>query len=349
MQVYLLNYFSIIIYLFIYCIIPKQKRTRKVLLLFFSILFLQFVVIQGFRGYGVGLDTKEYIEFYQIQNYSDVRMFFSHRFELLFKILTYAIHLLKVSSSIYLFIISILSNIAVFYAIYKYSKNPFISLLVYVSFGFYFTNFCLLRQSIAYGIVFISAFFIRDRKFAKFLICLIVAFLFHQSAIFFAPAYFIYNFEFTFKNTVKIVLIDVLIFILRVPVFTFITAHFYERYALIISNSYNWMILCFTVLLILFTRYKEVTKNNSMARMYYIFSFVGASLMLFASVGNNVMRIANYYYMFIILLIPEYIYSFSENKNKIFASLVCIITSTILFSYVMYVDNAGVVPYVFLK
>ena len=37
----------------------------------------------------------------------------------------------------------------------------------------------------------------------------------------------------------------------------------------------------------------------------FIFLLVGISLMLFASVGTNVMRVADYYYMFVIIFIPE--------------------------------------------
>ena len=49
--------------------------------------------------------------------------------------------------------------------------------------------------------------------------------------------------------------------------------------------------------------------------------FVGVSLMMFATVGTNVMRMANYYYMFVIIFIPEV---FSVLKGKICINRVCI-------------------------
>ena len=70
-------------------------------------------------------------------------------------------------------------------------------------------------------------------------------------------------------------------------------------------------------------------------------------MMIFTSVGSNVLRLSNYYYIFIVLLLPYAISTISNAKNRMVISTLAVIAEIILFYYLLTIDNQYVVPYIF--
>src|SRR5690606_22858860 len=130
----------------------------------------------------------------------------------------------------------------------------------------------------------------------KFLICVSLASLFHKSALIFLPAYFLYRIKLNKKVISFLVLFDLIIFIYRREIFAFFINNFYQSYSIVESDSYSWMIFCTIIVLLSSFFYKKMIKISPDNNGLFIFLLVGISLMLFASVGTNVMRVADYYY-----------------------------------------------------
>lgn len=135
------------------------------------------------------------------------------RLEIFYKLLIMVMHytglpyqtLFIVSSAIYMFSFAIFNK--------KYFPLPFLSLLFFIFIpSLYLASFNLIRQFAAIGIFLIGFKFLLERKFFRYCLVLLVASLFHKSAILLVFAYFIIN-------NVKLTLLTiVLLFILTKPI-----------------------------------------------------------------------------------------------------------------------------------
>lgn len=341
MCIYICNYLLLIIYMILYL----KTNNRKMKNFIFLLSVLQLILVQGLRNINLGSDMPFYWMYYDNQlSYSIFNLGFS-RFEILFKFLTKIISSISTNKQLYLLIISFLSNIPISILVFKKSKNPIMSLLLFLSFGFYNFNFSGLRQAIAFAITFYSYKYIVDKKIIKFILSILCAYFFHSSALVFLPAYFLYNFKITKLKIFSIVIFDVFVYIYKIPIFSFFNSLFYENYNMVITNSVNWMLMCLFIVFVCLFFYKKIESSDS--SLLYNLVILGSSIMLLSPIANNILRISNYYFMFIILLIPEIIYSLKSFKNRLFIGTFSILLAFSLYIYLLYVDSYNIVPYIF--
>ncbi len=76
--------------------------------------------------------------------------------------------------------------------VYRESRNPLLSFVVYTAVFYSFVSFTAMRQGLAISIVlFLGYGFVRERNLPAFLTATFVAFLMHKSALFALPLYFL--------------------------------------------------------------------------------------------------------------------------------------------------------------
>src|SRR5699024_11372248 len=97
--------------------------------------------------------------------------------------------------------------------IYKYSVNVVLFLFLFISLYLYLFSFNEIRQAIAMSILVMGFHLILERKFLRYFIVVLVATLFHETAILMLLLYFIYYFKFDIKNVLAILFIFILSFI----------------------------------------------------------------------------------------------------------------------------------------
>lgn len=344
MFLYLLNYGLIILYMLFFLNAKKDKK-EKVKKILFVVSVIQIVCLLGLRGLDIGSDLPFYWKYYDLQqNYEITNLSFS-RYELFFKLLTKGITLITLNKQFYLFAISVLSIVPIAMIVYKYSKNPFLSLLLFMSFGFYNFDFSGLRQAIAFALTFYSFRYIKQQKLLKYILIILCATLFHKSALIFFPAYFLKNIKITKAKIYFLVLVDVFIYLFKVQIFNFVNRFFYDEYSLSVSDSYTWMIMCLFVLCFCFLFYKKVVKENNSVLFNLV--IIGTTIMLLSPIASNILRVANYYFMFIILLVPEVIAHIRTGKNRFYVGTIVVIFSILLYVYLLSVDSYHIVPYAF--
>ena len=103
---------------------------------------------------------------------------------------------------------------------------PFLSLALYICFGFYSFIFSGLRQAIALAITYISYDFIKKRQLWKFTLTILVASTFHKSAIFFLPAYFIAQLKVTIPILLVIFNLNLVCYVFRRQIVTMVINRF---------------------------------------------------------------------------------------------------------------------------
>ena len=94
--------------------------------------------------------------------------------------------------SLFFVITSLIAYTLSFLAIRKNSVSPAVSLIVYVGI-FYLISLSIVRQAVAMGFCLYAYKFIKEKSFFKYLICIVVATLFHYSALICLVIYPIYH------------------------------------------------------------------------------------------------------------------------------------------------------------
>src|SRR5690554_5574219 len=196
----LFTFFTLLILLDIIAIFNNKKliyllRYQN----FFLFIFLGvYYILLATRDLGVGTDTDRYVSYYrQLYLFNDLSLSSDIGFNFLNKILV----TLKISPEFYLFYLSLLFVIPIYFT-FKSFKNInkvfllwfFVSLFIFVSMS---TN--ILRQGIggAFAMWGVSLFLNRENNNKKFIYPLIVAPLFHLSLILVIGVFFVSKY---FKN-----------------------------------------------------------------------------------------------------------------------------------------------------
>lgn len=346
MNIYIFNLLSIVFYSYFYSLFKDKSKEKRIIKKIFVILFtIQLFLFLSLRDTSVGIDVNRYVEHFHYISRSSLPEFLLHRHEIGYKTLTKLITFFTENQQVFLTIIASISVFPVGKFIYKYSNMPFLSFALYISFNFYAFTFSGLRQAIAFSIILISFDYLISRKPFRFFLTVIVATLFHKSAIFFLPAYVLTKIKLNKKNLLLILTSFIIVFIFRVRIMEFMTLYLFDSYEIVESGSFQWLLFNALVYCFCLFLYKKTINNRKQNNILYILVGVGIYLMIFASVATNAMRIANYYFVFIILLIPEVLLGIQKKQKRWFFWYIFIIVILFLTIWFSYQDGYNVIPY----
>lgn len=342
--IFLIGLFSLVSLLFNIDQAQRQKINSR----FSIVVALTLITILSFRDPTVGVDVKGYLDFWAQAGTRDVSE--TTRFEPMFVKLSELSYYLSTSPQFYLTIIAILSLAPISFALRKGSSDPLFSWLIFICLGFYSFTFSGLRQAIAYGLTTLAIHFIRRRKLLPFLLLVGLAASFHFSALIFLPAYWIYSIRVKPIGVLIYFAALVPIFIFRAPIFQWFTAQFYSSYELSPSSSFSWLALSATIVALGWIRNRTVnntnvrTENGQDTSGLLQIATVGVSLMLFASVGTNVMRMADYFYIAIIFALPSVLQTFN-NPLRILVKVYIAGALILIYIIQMLGSPYSIVPY----
>lgn len=114
---------------------------------------------------------------------------------------------------ILIFATALITNGIIFIVLYKYSRMIELSLYVYITGGLFLVSMNGIRQVLAAAIVFAATKYLINGNWVKYFLVVIVASLFHQSALILLPIYFIVRFKAWSKPTLVLLIFAVLIVI----------------------------------------------------------------------------------------------------------------------------------------
>lgn len=130
---------------------PHWSRPRAKIYLW--IVFVMMITVSGFRAFSIGADTKVYVNvFHNIRNINLMK----GRFEIGFLKYVEILHHLSENAGILLIVSSAICIGAACIFTYKFSKNPMISMMLYILLGEYFSQMNVMRQAIALSLMEVS-------------------------------------------------------------------------------------------------------------------------------------------------------------------------------------------------
>lgn len=325
----------------------KYKKSKWIFTCFVFLLIL-IIFLQTFRDTSIGIDTVSYMR--RFINLKDLPMSQVFRIdqELGFSLLIKFAHLFGSNFTFFLFFVSCLTFIPIFYTVWRYSPNPFLSILLLIAFDHFAFTFSGLRQGIALGFIIYSFKFIDERKPLKYVIVLIFSSLFHISAILFLPVYIL---NIKFANKIQPILFFILLmifYLFRYQIYNFGENLFFSTednyYGITETGAYTWFIMVLLISSILLIKSIYLSSNQRFQITSKIV-MVGAILLVFSSIGTNAKRLAEYFSIFYIFAIPMMVYSFKNRTYRYIVYSVVIIFSIIIFGILMLRDQYEIIPY----
>lgn len=195
----------------------KRSRRRKIVFIVFYVLLCFFV---AFRSNDVGADTSNYLYHYSrisMLEYKDLKLY---GYEIGFVILVKLISTIFHTYEAYKVLIALIGTSAAAYFYCKKSNSPMSTIMMLATFGDLFGNFSGGRQTITTAIILFSFVFVERKRIIKFVISVIFAGLFHNSAWFALLLYPAYHIKLPRKMTPLLLLPIGILFVFRGGIFT---------------------------------------------------------------------------------------------------------------------------------
>jgi hypothetical protein len=306
----MLLFYFIFFVLVIFSLLAKdEKKAVPFFICAGIILFL----LAAFRRPGLDRDYLGYIAYY-----NDVLHHSFARVEPFFILIVHIVDKLF-NNNLYLFIIYAFLGISLkFFAINRLTTLPMLSVLIYFSGFFLLFDMTQIRAGVAAGILLLCIEPIKERKLGKFLILVVLASLFHYSALSFIPFYFLRGDSLNIKLYVFLIPVSYIIYYSKVNLFFFtnyipiqlvqIKMNSYFHHATVDSsiNVFNMVHLSRCILAYLFLwKWKLMSDSNIyiilLIKIYFIALFI---FVAFGSVPGFSSRISELLLVVEIILIP---------------------------------------------
>lgn len=269
-------------------------------------IFLILFIFSAIR-FDVGFDFQTYYEVISDLNHSEY-----YRFGVADRALI-DISRFFAFEQIYFIATSLFINYLVVKTFSKYSSNIFISTLVYLAIPiFYLYSFSIIRQFVAISIVIYSVKYIIRRNAANFSISILIATLFHASALVALPLYFITAKRF---SNITLLALSLLATLSPVTVKPLIETYlpYYSHY-LSSNGSHGWTMMYLLSIFFAFAVSHGRGINTKKGILFYNAYAIGFFLYaFFIQFGEVAPRVSFYYLIFLTLLLPELLANY---KNK---------------------------------
>ena len=344
-------------------IIPAERNKQKISWLAVVVLIL----FAGVRDFYVGSDLPHYYWVFERigknHNISNGDQYYG----VLYKILNWICSMISVGDlgfSIMLLIISIVVVLSAVYVSKEMSSDISMSMFLFVCIDCYVSSFSMLRQSFAIVFVMIAFKSIYNKRPFVYILSILSAYFFHESAILLLPLYLI---RFLNKRSIEYVLyflgaVCLVLFsfyeeqIVDIICRTF-NFHYYSSYGVkgapltMMSYLKGIMIIGVFVFFLLFRRYREkknlkTSKCFDLCLIFYYFSALLNFYNMLTGYFITISRMTYYFTWVLILMVPEFLESIENKKwKKIFTCLMVVAGICYLSTTVVLRDQFLIDPY----
>lgn len=236
--------------------------------------------------------------------------------------------LISDSNQLYFLVAALLVATAVSVFIYRHSENVYLSEIIYLSLGFYSISLNIVRQFIAISICLFAFSFLRKRRIILYTIFVVLASLFHSSAMIMLPAYFLVSMKVS-DNDLNEILKFVLYFVVCSLFVSFGVDNQYavyneelnpDGYGMQNANVWGIVVPSLTVAALFFLRMKIISVNSEsqilinlcyLSLPFYVLSVTGSLI---------IQRVALYFSIYnIIAVVDLFKYGLHKDDGKFFA------------------------------
>lgn len=298
--------YILVLSLVIFWILLEKKSLNRTS---FWLPLITLTLFAGARSYRVGTDTGNYTRNFNSQLNVDYFRF-NEDIEFGYQVLEYA--LLNVTSS-YFWLLTVTSLVIVYCylkIIKAYSVNYWFSVFLFITLGAYTFSFNGLRQGLAMAIFTLSIPYLLQKRFIPYLLICSIASLFHITALFVIPFYFIVNLR--IKNTYKILATFLGSLLLSSALVSYIasTNDRYEGYTKVSEEAGGLLTLSFFIMIMIMIMiisylYKIKDENFQKLVMFYALGVVFTiPLAILGTTASGPQRLLAYFTWTLVLILP---------------------------------------------
>ena len=335
----------------------EKQKSDKIKIVFFTFLGLGILTLISGLRYKVGTDYNNYLDYYFVYSVLDFKDIIKYANELLFIVvikIAYFFQEPQIMFGIMAFITIYITYRAILSQKEKISITLTFALYIFL---YYMYSLNIIRQALAIAIVLYSYKYILQRDLKKFILTIIIATLFHTTALFFFPFYFVSpnknEKEKKLKSLMRFFIIGTLFFIviqLDIVINLLSQVGLFSRFSLynvVNEQGDNRQIIINTILLFIFLLYsKPLIKYNEDNKLYIFFYIVGYVLTLSGFFSPYAKRMALYFNISEIYLLSAFPRITKNNAQKLLISFIIIIYMIFMFVILVYYLNMGnAIPY----
>lgn len=307
----MIPYYALLLLPLIYTIYSKRgkvtinnaNKTRKTYItvgIFFSI----FIIMLMLRGKTCGVDLPHYEYYFNGDANSSFRDILSrNNLEIGFHIFNKLVSCISTNFQLYIAIVAIICVVPLWILYAKNSDLPYLSIAVFVTVAPFSLYFSGLRQALAICVVPLAYHFTKNKKLIPFILSVLLASVFHQSAFIIVLMYPVFWAKFTRRWIGFVVPVIVVILVFNTRIYEILTPfmgeRYFERYGTVTSTGAYAIV----VLMLLFTIYASLIPDNyrldEETSGLRNLLFLSTCLQCFAPVNTIAMRM-NYYFLILV-------------------------------------------------
>ena len=310
-------------------------------------LFLLVWILLAFRDNTVGADTQNYINGFLNMRYTTIgNIFVQDEIEYGYLLLVKLLYTIWAQPRFFLAVTSAIVAFCYGWFFYRHASRLYLAFLGYLAFGLFSFHLSGIRQSLAMAICLLAVDRIPKKKLLSFVLIVLLAMLFHRSAILFLVAYPLGRMQVCRRNQLLICSVGLLCVILIEPLMNLFGDMFerYDKYG--VESTGNGQIFFVIVLVITLAAeiYKrQILESNPNAGLLLHLNYVNLFLWVARLITRTVERPSFFFMPFTILLMAEVVRAGSvDRRNHILMYTVVACLLCFLFLYRM-----SIIPYQF--
>lgn len=322
-------------------------------------------IIIGCRNIKVGVDTSGYIENFReitVMNVDMLIRYISEAKEPLYYLLSWLVSLLSSSPTVFLLFWAMIPSISLYYFLKEANlstKGFLISFLCLFALGLFAFFIAGIRQTAAISVVLLAyrsltkedfewtLSFIKSRRFIVFLMWMFIAYNLHNSSILFFIVLPLLKFKVSWWYFPFVISLFFIRNMIKIGFLVEMSALFFDdrfaSYGTVYesSQSINAFLMQFIMFTICYFKRKELISKDR--RNGYLFNIMVVGL-IFQSMSGMIYemaRVAFYFSIFAIILVPKAIEEFSLGFKKILYGSMTIL----LLIYLFFLSNSNLPTY----
>lgn len=344
MMLYGLTYLFSIIAISVYLL---ERRYNKILLMIFS---LWLILFAGVRD-NVGIDFNVYKDHYLM--FPDIEALNIRRFEIGFESLISLLKMIGLDYQAMFFVVAFITIylFAKFYALY--SKSPILSLILFFLVPLYYlTSLNTIRQFLAVAIFAISIKYILSRSIIKYITLILIATLFHRTALFMIPVYFIGQYKPSIKLYITLTALYIFSLHMLENIIRIIGLPAIYLDPLFLNEGLDVKAYIYLGLFIIIFMFKDLLIRQKYYHGLFINMLFISTLILFTPLitelpSGPILRVTSYFTIVLPILLANLLLLIKEKHLKWTYLLLLILSSSLYFWGTLLIEGESLklVPY----
>lgn len=303
------------------CEIKKSKR-RDVIYL--CITASAMIVMASIRNLTVGADTIAYADYFTTIAQNDFAFFLSpnnrYRTEIGYSLINFVVSRFSQDPYVFMSVVAALTIGLRAVAIYQQSSSVWVSIYVFVSFGFFGYAMCTLRQEIAISVFLFAIPYLQNKKPIPYFLLVLLAGTFHKSLWLMLPLYFIAHIPLNWKSVTVYSAGTLFAMIFSEPILTFITKYVFTTYQIgtyfTKGRDFNTAFIPLVLFIVIMLLRKRLLARNPKNIVLMNFCAYASFLFLITIKHFIFQRVALIILPAALFIIPEILNSMTPNPEK---------------------------------